>query len=1169
MKLSKLLLQAFGPFTDTTLDFSASPVNLHLIYGPNEAGKSSALRAMTDLRFGIPTRSPDDFVHPFSQMRIAGIFHDEQGEAIGLVRRKGSKATLSRLDLSNLQPDPNQAVQTTHELALTGGLRRDEFEAMFGLNHARLREGGDLLLKGEGELGSALFEASAGIRGIAAILKELDDDAKKLHNPHGAAKTAVINEAKRQLDEQRQALRHAQTKPAEWHSLHRAHEQAKAALDDIDLALESQRRRENELTELRTVEPLLREHERTLIEWDALADAPDLPETAREERLSAEQALFHAEQQGLEAESEISRCAEALAGLHIEAALLKHAEAIERLAASIEPVARSRVEVRQQQAAIEQMQAELASVAARIGNADGSPAWESRLAQALPTAADRAELNHHLEAIAKLGERLAGYQQQARRVEQQLKKNSEDNASLPEPAVRRGLATALRQAQALGDVERQSGDWERQLREISSQLTQVLADIAVPSVEKLRDIRPVLDAEINTIRQELADIDQATRTLADEDGRLRRDLEEQRLRLRHTAAEGEVVTAETLRLARTRRDEHWQQVRRVYVEKSMAGEAGLSCADHFETVQTEADRQADLLRADAKRAAGFEECSARIGQMERRREDIAAERQALTAREASSRAAWTTRLEQAGLPSLSAEALQEWQGRRQEALHLAERLAAAQSEQGRLQAEIRLATSNLSAALQAAAYPAAEIAESLSALVEQAVAWDKSATAAQAKYEERVKAALDLAAEQDEINQGIATTTAELEGHQTRLQAWYGRLYLNPDSPPEAVQARLAELDALARQAAALADARLRLARSQAVIDEFTAQAWQLAELLGEPIPEQAEDFAERLRKRLHLSKEAELQRKNLERDRAKAESSQRKAIAERARQAEALARLCALAGVADSGQLPGQENLAAQKRSVCDALDRLRQQLRLASTRPEAELRQTLAGRDAISLDAERERCKAEIARLEQEQATARQTEEQTRRNLEAIDASDQAARAREAMESAAARYRAALRPWARLRLAHSLLSEALSRFRERAQAPMVAAASAYFALMTDGRYPRLVADDEDGKPVLRALRADGVRIGVEAMSEGTADQLYLALRLAALELRRASHPSMPLVLDDVLITSDDQRAANILRALARFAEQGQVMLFTHHRHLIELAGEVLGEGAMAVHRI
>jgi ABC-type hemin transport system ATPase subunit len=45
MKLARLVLQAFGPFTGKVIDFAGHGTNLHLIYGPNEAGKSSALRA--------------------------------------------------------------------------------------------------------------------------------------------------------------------------------------------------------------------------------------------------------------------------------------------------------------------------------------------------------------------------------------------------------------------------------------------------------------------------------------------------------------------------------------------------------------------------------------------------------------------------------------------------------------------------------------------------------------------------------------------------------------------------------------------------------------------------------------------------------------------------------------------------------------------------------------------------------------------------------------------------------------------------------------------------------------------------------------------------------------------------------------------------------------------
>src|SRR5919112_5046263 len=112
---------------------------------------------------------------------------------------------------------------------------------MFGLNHARLREGGQVLLRGEGDLGATLFEASAGTSGIGALLAALEVDAKKLYSPHGRAQNAVINEARRQLDEQRQAWRQAQTKPADWQALNRAHEAAAAALDEMAKALEQLR----------------------------------------------------------------------------------------------------------------------------------------------------------------------------------------------------------------------------------------------------------------------------------------------------------------------------------------------------------------------------------------------------------------------------------------------------------------------------------------------------------------------------------------------------------------------------------------------------------------------------------------------------------------------------------------------------------------------------------------------------------------------------------------------------------------------------------------------------------------------------------------------------------------------------------------------------------------
>lgn len=46
MRLKRLDLKAFGPFTDQTIEFNSEEPGLHIIFGPNEAGKSSSLRAL-------------------------------------------------------------------------------------------------------------------------------------------------------------------------------------------------------------------------------------------------------------------------------------------------------------------------------------------------------------------------------------------------------------------------------------------------------------------------------------------------------------------------------------------------------------------------------------------------------------------------------------------------------------------------------------------------------------------------------------------------------------------------------------------------------------------------------------------------------------------------------------------------------------------------------------------------------------------------------------------------------------------------------------------------------------------------------------------------------------------------------------------------------------------
>ncbi|MEQ8661420.1 MAG: AAA family ATPase, partial [Gammaproteobacteria bacterium] len=569
MRLARLILHAFGPFSGTTLDFAATPADLHLVYGANEAGKSSALRAMIDLRFGVPERSSDTFLHAARELRVAGVFVTAEGETVGLVRRKGRKDTLGVFDLAQgpevlLEPAPPAL-----EHALTGGLTRAEFELMFGIDHERLRKGGENLLRGEGELGAALFEASAGTQGIAALIEALDVEAKAWFNPHARSLNPVINGARAALEQARRELREAQTRPNDWHRLSRAHEEAAARLREVEAALEAARRRENLLTELRGVEPQLRRGDALARELATLAAVPDLAPDARERRLAAEQALARARDDGADAAQELARCAAALAAVDADPLVLAHAGAIERLAVAAEPVRRARLATREHARHHAQATQALAQHAARIAPGCSSDG----LLAGLPSAADRVVLNRHLQAVSEQRVQRDGLRAQLATLTAQLDEAADDGAAVPAAAALAGLERALDAARALGDVEARLAALAGEIDVAEARVTRGLADLGVATVAALGAARPLLTAEIEHTRGALAAAREARRVLDDARAELVDDLAEQQRREQELAASGEVITADDLAAAREHRERGWALVRAAYVDGRLAPDA--------------------------------------------------------------------------------------------------------------------------------------------------------------------------------------------------------------------------------------------------------------------------------------------------------------------------------------------------------------------------------------------------------------------------------------------------------------------------------------------------------------------------------------------------------------------------------------------------------------------
>ena len=110
-------------------------------------------------------------------------------------------------------------------------------------------------------------------------------------------------------------------------------------------------------------------------------------------------------------------------------------------------------------------------------------------------------------------------------------------------------------------------------------------------------------------------------------------------------------------------------------------------------------------------------------------------------------------------------------------------------------------------------------------------------------------------------------------------------------------------------------------------------------------------------------------------------------------------------------------------------------------------------------------------------------------------------------------------------------------------------------------------MVDHDDNTPKLAGVRSDGATVvPVDGMSEGTVDQLFLALRVAAVEDALAQGAKLPFLADDLFINFDDERAAAGFKVLAELARKTQVLFFTHHAHLAEVADRALHPAKVSV---
>jgi len=297
--------------------------------------------------------------------------------------------------------------------------------------------------------------------------------------------------------------------------------------------------------------------------------------------------------------------------------------------------------------------------------------------------------------------------------------------------------------------------------------------------------------------------------------------------------------------------------------------------------------------------------------------------------------------------------------------------------------------------------------------------------------------------------------------------------------------------------------------------------------------------------------------RRDLDQRSEKLETEIRDADTTRLAMENRLAGLLREAGCAAESGLDVAEARSAESAKIRGELERIERELLLEGEGMTLDnLEREAAGVDGDALPPEIDRLGREIEEFERQSGDLREELGQEQKELDLLTGIDTAAQAAERAQEILAGLREDVDRYARLRLASTVLHQEIDRYRADNQAPVLRRAGDLFTGLTLSRYQGLQTDfDKDDEPVLAALRDDGRKVRVEGMSDGTRDQLYLALRLATLERYLAHAEPLPFIVDDILINFDDERSEATLKVLAGLAAKTQVILFTHHARLRDLA--------------
>lgn len=1153
MRIRELRLIRYGKFTDRALALPGRDRDIHLIVGPNEAGKSTVRAAIGDWLFGIPVRTPLAFLHPMPDLRIGGVLERQAAagaapERLAFDRTKGNRNTLRA-------PDDTPLPEGTL-LPWLGSLQAQAFNRMYALDHAALVEGSAGILSASDDLGRMLFQSAAGIEHLGAALHKLQSEADALWAPRKAGARAYY-QAQENFEAAQAAFKRATLRARDWKAAHEALATTQAALDaareqEADLRLQISR-----LERIRRVRPLLLKLDAaTAQRADLLATGPIAPlaaDAGSQLRLAVQEiAVARADIARLE--HEIAEARDGLDRSPVDSTIVSLTDDITELNERRLQFRAHRTDLIKREEEVRLAWALVQEQMRGLGwQADGEDAVRSRL-PAEPARARLSALIRERDAIEQKLDNacasLADRQRQQSSAQEALSRLAADGV---DPALR----DAVENAHRLGDHEATIAGMREAIADFAARTDAGIAALGAwrMPVQALQGM-VVPDAQLlsGLLEQHRTDAAEAKRLRAALDDRAQ-ELARLELELQQFVRRFQPVSRDEVVQARRTRDEAWQAIRQT--PQSLADRAG-----DFEARLAQADRLADERHDRARHDADRQSKADAVEGKRHERLDLEHRLRALDDAMAERTSRWEALASACGLPRLPLEVAATWLQQRQSILQLDGDRADTERALRAAQARADEARDRLRALLGEAS--ADTPVPDLAGCVRQARARITLADEAQGQ-----RARLE-----QEIREGrlaLAGAEAAVELARKAWDAWTGswRAAVTAagyaaDAAVDQVEAELAMMQDVERHLDHIRNIRSeRIETMLADLDGLARTARELAQRLAVPHADLTpEALALELVRRLDLARKADAERaawqERLDRDRTKLEAAEQRLLSVRAR----LSPLMMAAGADDEAALGVAIERSDRLRAIEGAMASAEHDLALAADGlPVQTLRAEVEGIGPDALAAEIAQLDARSREVVDLIASLGNDYGANKVAFDALNGTDEAARAESQRQEAIAAMADAAERYLRLQTAARLLRWSIEKFRETRQGPMLQKASAIFSALTLDSFSRLLVDADGETPRLLGLRPDGRQVDVGGMSEGSRDQLYLALRLAALELQSEEGAGMPLIADDLFVNFDDRRTGAGLNALGELSRRMQVVFLTHHDHLVPLARQVLGE--------